>query len=196
MNLILVINPRVSDEIGAGVINYVIYGSLIQRSRTKDQQRRYAESYNQYVIDSVTDSDLKADLERLHPMQIWLNTSIGMRSFFALDGTNNRDVSILHDQFYAPMLYSHDRDEEISQDGEGFKILYGQELCSPFSKHILDIHLTPFIDIFDRHNARLAAEDLNASTHKLQRELVYQSFKPTLSRLLRERYGQSITKST
>ncbi len=181
--------PPEDREQGMRTVTGVIYGSLIQHTKTKEEQEKYAQMYKNFVIEPVKGTPLGEEIERLHPMQVWATTHVDLASWFALEkGNNEKALPILYNLLYAPMLYCHDRVEE--KKGEKMKIRYGQEICR--KGYVADEYLIELLDVFDRNVNNF--EDLRRKQRLIQVKTVYKMFKPVLPEALKQKYEQSLSR--
>ena len=168
----------------------LIGGTRVQRTKTLKEQKRYADDYKNSMINSIDYVPLKEDLETIHPMLVYLTTHGDVGEFFALEGFGqNNDLANLYSLFYSPMLYAHDKEEEVSED-DSLKVLYGKEMTE--NGFITDNHLAELINVFDDYITEIPDANLNA--HFKQMQLVYDSFEPVLSTKLRDKYKESMEK--
>lgn len=167
----------------------VIQGTLVQQAHDEKEQRTYALAFKDSLLAPIKNNELKRDLEKIHPVLLYLLTHTPLDGWFALEGNHHDpDLDELYGLFYAPMQYARDKREE--KHGEGFKVLYGKNLTRNGLFH--DKNLVTFLDIFDKYIEKIP--DRNFSDHLEQSHRVYDAFEPVLSHSLKERYQQSLKK--
>jgi len=163
------------------------YGALIQNSSNRDEQKRFADQYKEWVISNTEDVRVKKDLRKLHPMQIWLGTSVVLDGFVGLEGgKGDSGLSQMLNVWGGPMIYLHDSKEEIEE--EGVNVFYGANLTQ--DGVLREDALIEMIDLSERNLERL--DDPRRNLRLKQMRAVYESSKGTMPEGLRDRYEKSL----
>ena len=179
------------------LVDSIMHGALIQQAKTSKEQEGRILDYRKHILTQINNPGLRENVGEIHPALFGLATHTGLEGFFDIEEGNKNvfDLGILHNIFYAPMLYLHDGDEERKH--EGAKILYGRKLCR---KNFLGLRtnkikndaLIDMIDAFDDNISEIP--DDRVKEHYLQRKLVYEAFKDVLPENVRVRYLRSLSR--